>query len=132
MPGRWLGSSSSRIPKSQECQWANFVRNHDELTLDQLTENQGQGRDMFGPDEDMQLFGRGLRRRLPSMLDGNPERMRMTYSLLLSLPGSPCSSTARKSGWERESVFRRGAASGHPCSGPRRGTAGSQASTAPD
>ena len=37
----------------------------------------------------MQLYGRGLRRRLPPMLDGHPQRIRMAYSLLLSLPGTP-------------------------------------------
>ena len=37
----------------------------------------------------MQLYGRGLRRRLPPMLDGDPRRLRMVYSLLFSLPGTP-------------------------------------------
>jgi maltose alpha-D-glucosyltransferase/alpha-amylase len=70
--------------------WATFVRNHDELTLDKLTESQRKEVfDAFGPDEDMQLYGRGLRRRLPGMLDGDQRRMRMVYSLLFSLPGTP-------------------------------------------
>src|SRR5690606_21722667 len=43
----------------------------------------------FGPEEDMQLYGRGLRRRLPPMLDGDPRRIRMAYSLLFALPGTP-------------------------------------------
>ena len=43
----------------------------------------------FGPDPDMQLYGRGLRRRLPPMLGGDPRRIRMVYSLLFSLPGTP-------------------------------------------
>jgi hypothetical protein len=37
----------------------------------------------------MQLFGRGLRRRLPTMLDGDPARIRMVYSLAFALPGAP-------------------------------------------
>ena len=37
----------------------------------------------------MQLYGRGLRRRLPPMLDGDPRRIRMAYSLMFSLPGTP-------------------------------------------
>ena len=45
--------------------------------------------DAFGPDPDMQLYGRGLRRRLPTMLDGDPRRIRMVYSLMFSLPGTP-------------------------------------------
>ena len=43
----------------------------------------------FGPEPEMQLYGRGLRRRLPPMLDGDPRRIRMVYSLLFSLPGTP-------------------------------------------
>ena len=74
----------------EDAQWANFVRNHDELTLDQLSDAERQEVfDAFGPDEDMQLFGRGLRRRLPPMLDGDPDRIRLVYSLLFSLPGTP-------------------------------------------
>jgi glycosidase len=70
--------------------WATFVRNHDELTLDKLTDAQRKEVfDAFGPDEDMQLYGRGLRRRLPPMLDDDQRRIRMVYSLLFSLPGTP-------------------------------------------
>jgi trehalose synthase len=73
-----------------ECQWAHFVRNHDELTLDQLTDAERQEVfAAFGPDPDMQLYGRGLRRRLPGMLGGDERRMRLTYSLMFSLPGTP-------------------------------------------
>jgi trehalose synthase len=84
---RALGSLPE-IP--EECQWAIFVRNHDELTLDQLTEKErAEVFAAFGPDEGMQLFGRGLRRRLPPMLDGDQRRLRLVYSLLFSLPGTP-------------------------------------------
>jgi glycosidase len=70
--------------------WATFVRNHDELTLDKLTDAQRKEVfDAFGPDEDMQLYGRGLRRRLPPMLGGDQRCIRMVYSLLFSLPGTP-------------------------------------------
>jgi trehalose synthase len=75
---------------SDDCQFANFVRNHDELTLDKLSDDERQEVfDAFGPDEDMQLFGRGLRRRLPPMLDGDQQRIRLVYSLMFSLPGTP-------------------------------------------
>jgi trehalose synthase len=71
-------------------QWATFVRNHDELTLDKLTEDERQEVfTAFGPEERMQVYGRGLVRRLPPMLDGDPRRIRMVYSLLFSLPGTP-------------------------------------------
>ncbi|GAA4723436.1 alpha-amylase family protein [Pedococcus ginsenosidimutans] len=80
----------SRTPGDEESQWVNFLRNHDELTLDKLTDEERQEVfDAFGPDPDMQLYGRGLRRRLPTMLDGDPRRIRLAYSLMFSLPGSP-------------------------------------------
>ena len=73
-----------------DCQWANFVRNHDELTLDRLSEDEREEVfRAFGPRPEHQLFGRGLRRRLPTMLDGEQRRMRMVYSLAFSLPGTP-------------------------------------------
>ena len=45
--------------------------------------------DAFGPDEGMQVYGRGLRRRLPPMLGGDERRVRLVYSLMMSLPGTP-------------------------------------------
>ncbi len=80
----------ARPPAPAESQWANFLRNHDELTLDKLTEAEREEVfAAFAPDDDMQLFGRGIRRRLPSMLGGDEARIRMAYSLMLSLPGTP-------------------------------------------
>jgi trehalose synthase len=71
-------------------QWANFVRNHDELTLDKLpVPERKEVFAAFGPDPGMQLYGRGLRRRLPTMLGGDERRIRLVYSLLFSLPGTP-------------------------------------------
>jgi trehalose synthase len=73
-----------------DSQWATFVRNHDELTLDKLSDDErAEVFAAFGPEERMQVYGRGLRRRLPPMLDGDPRRVRMVYSLLFSLPGTP-------------------------------------------
>ncbi|HEY0034538.1 MAG TPA: alpha-amylase family protein [Devosia sp.] len=70
--------------------WANFVRNHDEWSLDKLTEAERQEVfRAFGPGPEMQLFGRGLRRRLPTMLDGDQARLRLAYSLMFALPGAP-------------------------------------------
>ncbi len=79
-----------RPPLDETSQWANFVRNHDELTLDKLTvPERKEVFAAFGPDPDMQLFGRGLRRRLPPMLGGDERRIRLVYSLMFSLPGTP-------------------------------------------
>ena len=73
-----------------DSQWASFLRNHDELTLDQLSDEERQECfDAFGPEESMQVYGRGLRRRLPPMLGNDRARMELAYSLLFSLPGTP-------------------------------------------
>jgi trehalose synthase len=86
-----LGDALKRLPELPlDCQWANFVRNHDELTLDKLTDAERQEVfAAFGPEPEHQLFGRGLRRRLPTMLGGDERRIRMVYSLAFSLPGTP-------------------------------------------
>ncbi|WP_132251585.1 alpha-amylase family protein [Methylobacterium segetis] len=71
-------------------QWATFLRNHDELDLGRLTEKQRQTVfDAFGPDKDMQLYERGIRRRLAPMLQGDSRRIRLAYALMLGLPGTP-------------------------------------------
>ena len=73
-----------------ECQWATFVRNHDELTLDRLTGAEKlEVFAAFGPKKTMQVYDRGLRRRLAAMLDGDQDRLRLVLSLLFSLPGTP-------------------------------------------
>jgi trehalose synthase len=80
--------SLPRVP--QDNAWATFLRNHDELSLDKLT---GPQREevfaAFGPDEAMQMYGHGLRRRTATMLGGDGPRLRMAWSLMLSLPGTP-------------------------------------------
>jgi maltose alpha-D-glucosyltransferase/alpha-amylase len=71
-------------------QWATFLRNHDEVDLGRLTDEER--RDVFaefGPEEDMQLYARGIRRRLAPMLGGNRRRIELAYSLQLSMPGTP-------------------------------------------
>lgn len=70
-------------------QWAQFLRNHDELDLGRLSEEQrARVFAKFGPEERMQLYGRGIRRRLASML-GDRRHIELAYSLLFSLPGTP-------------------------------------------
>jgi len=67
----------------------NFVRNVDELDLQQLHDDERtEVMRAFGPAPDMLLYGRGLRRGWAPMM-GTPERFRMTLSLLAALPGVP-------------------------------------------
>ncbi len=71
-------------------QWVNFLRHHDELNLSRMTQVQRQQVfDAFGPEPEMQVYGRGIVRRLAPMLDGDLARIKMAYSLLFSLPGAP-------------------------------------------
>jgi maltose alpha-D-glucosyltransferase/alpha-amylase len=71
-------------------QWGQFLRNHDELDLGRLTEKQRQAVfAAFGPDKDMQLYNRGIRRRLAPMLQGDRRRLELAYSLMMGLPGTP-------------------------------------------
>ena len=73
-----------------QAQWAIFLRNHDELSLDKLTEDERQEVfDAFGPEKDMQIYDRGIRRRLAPMLGGDPRRILLAHSLLFALPGTP-------------------------------------------
>jgi maltose alpha-D-glucosyltransferase/alpha-amylase len=71
-------------------QWVNFLRSHDELDLGRLTDAQRQKVfEAFGPDKSMQLYNRGIRRRLAAMLDNDRERIELAFSLLFALPGTP-------------------------------------------
>ena len=75
---------------SEREQMANFLRNHDELDLERLTEKEREEVfKAFAPEEDMKIFDRGIRRRLAPMLENNRQRMELSYSLLFTLPGTP-------------------------------------------
>jgi maltose alpha-D-glucosyltransferase / alpha-amylase len=70
-------------------QWAQFLRNHDELDLGRLTEEQrAKVFERFGPQPEMQLYDRGIRRRLAPMLGSQPQ-LELAYSVMFSLPGTP-------------------------------------------
>jgi len=73
-----------------EAQWANFVRNHDELTLDQLSDDERtEVFEQLAPEDWMRVYDRGIARRLPPMVAGDPRRIELMYSLMFSLPGTP-------------------------------------------
>jgi maltose alpha-D-glucosyltransferase/alpha-amylase len=62
---------------------------HDELDLGRLTDEQRQTvYDKLGPDPNMQLYNRGIRRRIAPML-GNRPQWELAYSMMFSLPGTP-------------------------------------------
>jgi maltose alpha-D-glucosyltransferase/alpha-amylase len=75
------------IPAS--CQWGLFLRNHDELTLEMVTDAE---RDYMYEEyarDPVARINLGIRRRLASLLDGDRRRIELMNALLLSLPGSP-------------------------------------------
>jgi maltose alpha-D-glucosyltransferase / alpha-amylase len=77
-------------PRPATAQWGLFLRNHDELDLGRLTAVQrGRVFKAFGPEKNMQLYDRGIRRRLAPMLDGDRRRLELAYSLMFTLPGTP-------------------------------------------
>jgi maltose alpha-D-glucosyltransferase/alpha-amylase len=77
-------------PKPAKAQWVYFLRNHDEVDLGRLSSHdRDQVFKQFGPDSNMQVYQRGIRRRLAPMLGDNMQRLKMAYSLLFSLPGTP-------------------------------------------
>ena len=77
-------------PLPGPAQWATFLRLHDEADLSRLEPAQRKAVfAAFAPDEDMRLYGRGIRRRMAPMLGGDPQRLRLAYALMLSLRGTP-------------------------------------------
>jgi maltose alpha-D-glucosyltransferase/alpha-amylase len=76
--------------RPRHAQWVQFLRSHDELDLGRLTVEQRQRVfDAFGPEPRMQLYDRGIRRRLAPMLGNDRRRLELAFSLLFSLPGTP-------------------------------------------
>jgi maltose alpha-D-glucosyltransferase/alpha-amylase len=81
---------TTAVKLPQGGQWATFLRNHDELDLSRLTDEQrGDVFRAFAPREEMRLYGRGIRRRLAPMLRGDRRRIELAYALQFSLPGTP-------------------------------------------
>jgi maltose alpha-D-glucosyltransferase/alpha-amylase len=76
--------------RPRNAQWVQFLRSHDELDLGRLDDEQRQAVfDAFGPEKRMQLYGRGIRRRLAPMLGNDRRKLELAFSLLFSLPGTP-------------------------------------------
>ena len=73
----------------ENCQWAMFLRNHDELTLEMVTDEE---RDYmyrtYAHDREMRI-NLGIRRRLAPLLENDRRRIELMNALLLSLPGTP-------------------------------------------
>lgn len=76
-------------PRPATAQWAMFLRNHDELDLGRLSDEQRRRVfEAFAPKPEMRLYGRGIRRRLAPMLQNDRRRIELAYSLMMTLPGT--------------------------------------------
>jgi maltose alpha-D-glucosyltransferase / alpha-amylase len=86
-PIRWAIENTPSIPEG--CQWCTFLRNHDELTLEMVTqEERNYMWQQYAPDPKMKL-NLGIRRRFAPLLDNDLEKMRQANAILFSLPGTP-------------------------------------------
>jgi maltose alpha-D-glucosyltransferase/alpha-amylase len=87
-PLTWALEATRERPYS--AQWVHFLRTHDELDLGRLTpEQRARVFKAFGASRRMQLYDRGIRRRLAPMLGNDRRRLELALSMLFSLPGTP-------------------------------------------
>ncbi|MBN1317275.1 MAG: maltose alpha-D-glucosyltransferase [Anaerolineales bacterium] len=76
-------------PIPDTCQWCVFLRNHDELTLEMVTEEERQTMwELYAPEPRMRL-NLGIRRRLTPLLDNDRRKLELLNSVICTLPGSP-------------------------------------------
>jgi maltose alpha-D-glucosyltransferase/alpha-amylase len=86
-PVTWVLEQTPPIPDT--CQWCTFLRNHDELTLEMVTEEERQWMwAQYAPEPRMRL-NLGIRRRLAPLLNNDRRQIELANALLFSLPGSP-------------------------------------------
>ena len=72
------------------CQWSIFLRNHDEMTLEMVTDRERDYLWKFYASDKRARINLGIRRRLAPLLDNDRRKIELLNSLLLSMPGTPC------------------------------------------
>ncbi len=111
-----------QIPEN--CQWAIFLRNHDELTLEMVTDSE---RDYlwetYAADRRARI-NLGIRRRLAPLLERDRRRIELMNCLLLSMPARRSSTTATRSAWATTSISATATAYVRRCTGRPTATAG--------
>ena len=80
-------AQTPEIPEN--CQWAVFLRNHDELTLEMVTSKERDYMYSMYAAESRARINIGIRRRLAPLLENNPDRIKLMNSMLLSMLGTP-------------------------------------------
>ncbi len=76
-------------PIPDNCQWALFLRNHDELTLEMVTDDERDYMYLAYSADPRMRVNVGIRRRLAPLLENNRRRIELLNSILLSFPGTP-------------------------------------------
>ncbi|WP_297484790.1 maltose alpha-D-glucosyltransferase [Ferrovum sp.] len=79
---------SPNIPET--CQWTIFLRNHDELTLEMVTDNERDYMYQMYIDDSHARLNIGIRCRLAPLMGNETDKIKLMNNLLLSMPGSPC------------------------------------------
>ena len=83
----WILDHTPAIPET--CQWVVFLRNHDELTLEMVTEEERAFMyETYAPEPRMRI-NVGIRRRLAPLMGGDGRKIRLMNSMLMTLPGTP-------------------------------------------
>ena len=86
-PIHWIISQTPEIP--EKTQWCTFLRNHDELTLEMVTEEERQFLwSEYAPEQRMRL-NLGIRRRLAPLLENDHKKILLANAILYALPGAP-------------------------------------------
>jgi len=111
------------------CQWAIFLRNHDELTLEMVTSKE---RDymysMYAADPRARI-NLGIRRRLAPLMENDLDRVKLMKSMLLSMRARRSFTTATRSAWATTCSWATATACARPCNGAPTATPDSRART---
>jgi maltose alpha-D-glucosyltransferase/alpha-amylase len=79
--------NTPQLPKG--CQWATFLRNHDELNFETVAEDLQFLLNHYAPDKKYHFANRGIVRRLAPLMGNDRRKIELMHSLLLTLPGAP-------------------------------------------
>ncbi|MDI3255072.1 MAG: maltose alpha-D-glucosyltransferase [Bacillota bacterium] len=87
LPITEIMAQTPEIPES--CQWGLFLRNHDELTLEMVTDDERDYMYLAYSADPRMRINIGIRRRLAPLVDNNRRRIELLNSILFSFPGTP-------------------------------------------
>ena len=99
------------------CQWGLFLRNHDELTLEMVTDDERDYMYLAYSADPRMRINLGIRRRLAPLVDNNRRRIELLNSLLFSFPGTPILYYGDEIGWATTSTSAIAMASARRCNG---------------